>query len=55
MCCGASAGTASGPASTRLARTDQPLHAGQSVVVVGMADGIATVVPVDMKLLEKRG
>ncbi|WP_420462882.1 NfeD family protein [Candidatus Palauibacter sp.] len=32
---------------------DGPLGPGQSVVVVGMADGIATVVPVDMKLLEE--
>ena len=32
---------------------DLPLRAGQSVVVVGMADGIATVVPVDMKLIEE--
>ena len=31
---------------------DGPLGPGQSVVVVGMADGIATVVPMDMKLLE---
>ena len=30
-----------------------PLRAGQSVVVVNMTDGIASVVPVDMKLLEE--
>ena len=29
------------------------LGPGQSVVVVGMADGVATVVPLDMKLLEE--
>ena len=32
---------------------DLPLRAGQSVVVVRMSDGIANVVPVDMKLLEE--
>ncbi|WP_419940032.1 hypothetical protein [Candidatus Palauibacter sp.] len=32
---------------------DLPLRAGQSVVVVRMTDGIANVVPVDMKLLEE--
>lgn len=32
---------------------DLPLRAGQSVVVVGMKNGIADVVPVDMKLLEE--
>ena len=32
---------------------DRALGPGQSVVVVGMADGVASVVPVDMKLLEE--